>query len=42
LASTLERTRGAISARLVKLGKIDPPPGLRLRGSAAFETHGSA
>ena len=42
LASKLERTRGAISARLVKLGKIDPPPGLRLRGSAALETHGSA
>ena len=32
LASRLERTRGAISARLVKLGKIEPPPGLRLRG----------
>ncbi len=42
LASRLERTRGAISARLVKLGKIDPPPGLRLRGSGAFETQGSA
>jgi len=32
LAARLERTRGAISARLVKLGKIEPPPGLRLRG----------
>lgn len=42
LASRLERTRGAISARLVKLGKIDPPPGLRLRGSGTLETHGSA
>ena len=42
LASKLERTRGAISARLVKLGKIEPPPGLRLRGTGAFETHGSA
>jgi hypothetical protein len=42
LASKLERTRGAISARLVKLGKIEAPPGLRLRGSSAFETHGSA
>ena len=42
LASRLERTRGAISARLVKLGKIEPPPGLRPRGSGTFETHGSA
>ena len=32
LASRMERTRGSINARLVKLGKIDPPPGLRLRG----------
>ena len=39
LATTLERTRGAISARLVKLGKIEPPPGLRLRGTCAFQTH---
>lgn len=42
LASKLERTRGAISARLVKLGKIEPPPGLRLRGTGAFETRGMA
>ncbi len=35
LAARLERTRGAINARLVKLGKIEPPPGLRLRGEAA-------
>ena len=35
LATRFERTRGAISARLVKLGKIDPPPGLRLRGEPA-------
>ena len=32
LAARLERTRGAINARLVKLGKIDAPPGMRLRG----------
>ena len=32
LAARLGRTRGSINARLVKLGKIDPPPGLRLRG----------
>lgn len=31
LARAHERTRGAITARLVKLGRIDPPPGLRLR-----------
>jgi hypothetical protein len=42
LASKLQRTRGAINARLVKLGKIDPPPGLRLRGDVPFETRGSA
>jgi hypothetical protein len=35
LAARLERTRGAINARLVKLGKIEPPPGLRLRGEFA-------
>lgn len=34
LATQLGRTRGAINARLVKLGKIEPPPGLRLRGEA--------
>lgn len=32
IAAQLQRTRGAINARLVKLGKIEPPPGLRLRG----------
>ncbi|HVE50831.1 MAG TPA: hypothetical protein VNG69_14605 [Casimicrobiaceae bacterium] len=32
LAVQMERTRGAITARLVKLGKIEAPPGLRLRG----------
>jgi hypothetical protein len=32
LATQLGRTRGAINARLVKLGKIEAPPGLRLRG----------
>lgn len=31
LAETLERTRGSITARLVKLGKIEAPPGLRMR-----------
>ena len=32
LAVQMERTRGAITARLVRLGKIEAPPGLRLRG----------
>lgn len=38
LAGRFERTRGGISARLVKLGKIEAPPGMRLRGggSVAF------
>lgn len=35
LAGRLERTRGSINARLVRLGKIEPPPGLRLRGEVA-------
>lgn len=35
LAVQMERTRGAITARLVKLGKIEAPPGLRLRGDSA-------
>lgn len=35
LAVQMERTRGAITARLVKLGKIEAPPGLRLRGESA-------
>lgn len=34
LALQMERTRGAITARLVKLGKIEPPAGFRLRGEA--------
>jgi hypothetical protein len=34
LAVQLERTRGGITARLVKLGKIEAPPGLRLRGES--------
>ena len=34
LAVQMERTRGAITARLVKLGKIEAPPGLRLRGES--------
>jgi hypothetical protein len=42
LAARLERTRGSINARLVKLGKIEAPVGLRLRGSAAFESQASA
>jgi hypothetical protein len=36
LAVQMERTRGAITARLVKLGKIEAPPGLRLRGEASL------
>ena len=35
LARAHERTPGAITARLVKLGLIAMPPGLRLRGSLA-------
>jgi len=31
LAGRLERTRGSIVARLVKHGRIEPPPGIRLR-----------
>jgi len=34
LAVQMERTRGGITARLVKLGKIEAPPGLRLRGES--------
>jgi hypothetical protein len=36
LAVQMERTRGAITARLVKLGKIEAPPGLRLRGEPSL------
>ena len=32
LARAHDRTRGAITARLVRLGRLAPPPGLRLRG----------
>lgn len=32
LATRFERTRGAINARLVRLGKIELPPRMRLRG----------
>jgi hypothetical protein len=35
LARAHERTSGAITARLVRLGRIEPPPGLRLRGTSA-------
>jgi hypothetical protein len=35
LAQEHQRTRAAIEARLVRLGKIEAPPGLRLRESAA-------
>ena len=35
LAVQMERTRGAITARLVRLGKIEAPPGLRLRGEGS-------
>jgi hypothetical protein len=31
LAEELERTRGSVTARLVKLGKIEPTPGMGLR-----------
>jgi len=41
IAEGLGRTRGAITARLVKLGKIEAPPGLRLRGDPGPHT-GSA
>ena len=34
LARAHERTTGAITARLVRLGRIAMPPGLRLRGTA--------
>ena len=32
IAKTFERTRGSITARLVKLGKMAPDPSMRLRG----------
>jgi hypothetical protein len=35
LARAHERSPGAITARLVKLGLIEMPPGLRLRGPSA-------
>lgn len=35
LARAHERTTGAITARLVKVGRIAMPPGLRLRGMSA-------
>ena len=35
LAAGLGRTRNSITARLVKLGRIEAPPGLRLRGDAS-------
>ena len=35
LAQQHQRTKTAIEARLVRLGKIEAPPGLRLRESAA-------
>ena len=31
LAEALERTRGSITARLVKLGKLEPVPGMGIR-----------
>jgi len=37
LAHDLQRSRGAIEARLVRLGKIEAPPALRLRGIATPE-----
>jgi hypothetical protein len=38
LAVQMERTRGGITARLVKLGKIEAPAGLRLRGEAPIRS----
>jgi hypothetical protein len=35
IARQHQRTRAAIEARLVRLGKIEPPPGLRLREAAS-------
>ena len=35
LSRAHERTPGAITARLVKLGLIEMPPGMRLRGTPA-------
>ena len=37
LARAHERTPGAITARLVKLGLIELPPGMRLRGTPAAQ-----
>ena len=42
IATQMERTRGSITARLVKLGKIDPPAGLRLRGDTSRSLGGEA
>ena len=38
LATGLGRTRGSITARLVKLGKMEAPPGLRMRGDTSVST----
>lgn len=35
MARQHQRTKAAIEARLVRLGKIEPPPGLRLREAAS-------
>lgn len=35
LAHDFQRSRGAITARLVRLGKLEPAPGMRLRGNPA-------
>ena len=35
LALDFQRSPGAINARLARLGKIEAPPALRLRGFAA-------
>jgi len=35
LAQDFQRSRGAITARLVRLGKLEAAPGMRLRGSPA-------
>ncbi len=39
LAQLMQRTRGGIEARLVRLGKMTPPPGLRLREPVGFARH---
>ena len=42
LAQDFQRSRGAITARLVRLGKLEAQPGLRLRGVAVESTRPSS